>query len=311
MKAGIGAVAAVVAAIVLATAGYFWLGFYDVAADEPHWRVTENFLETARERSIERRSSGIAVPALDDEAMVRTGAGNYDSMCADCHLRPGEDGSALKDGLNPRPPDLTRRARDPKETFWAVRHGIKMTGMPAWGGHMDDQAIWQIVAFTQRLPELSAEEYRSLVAASGGHSHGGPKGGGHAEHQDAAADGPAAVVDRFHAALAKGDFATVEALLDPEVLVLESGGAERSAAEYLAHHAKADADFLRGARQQRTRRSARVEGGLAWIGSEGTLSKTHDGKALELVTSETMVLKKGEEGWKVVHIHWSSRARKN
>src|SRR5262245_37221628 len=314
------------AGVVIGAAAYQLCGGYDVAADTPHWRLTESLLHSTRQRSSERRPSKATAPKTDAEADVRPAAGNYDAMGANCRLRPGESDSELRKGMNPRPPNLTGHAEDPQEAFWVVRHGIKMSGMPAWGGHMDEKATWQVVAFLQRLPDLSPDEYHELVEASGGHHHGGPEAAAPGDEQEAGevhvhadgskhvhhhADGdPAAVVDRFYAALSKGDLATVKSLLDPQALVLESGGAEHSAAEYLGGHAKDDAAFLKGARQQVARRTARVDGNLAWVGSEGTLSATHDGKPIVLATSETMVLMKAGDDWKIVHIHWSSRTRK-
>lgn len=111
------------------------------------------------------------------------------------------------------------------------------------------------------------------------------------------AEAAAAAVDRFSAALSAGDFDEVRALLDPDVIILESGGAEHSAAEYLGGHAKADAEFLKGAQHILKRRVGRASDGLAWIASES-----------EPASTETMVLRSGEDGWKIVHIHWSSRA---
>lgn len=166
------------AGAVLTVAGfvaYLASGGYDVAADVPHWPITERVLDSARERAIEKRSADIAVADLGDEALIRAGAGNYDAMCALCHRRPGVAETELSAGLRPAPPDLTRPpADDPAEAFWTIKHGIRMTGMPAWGGHMDDQAIWGVVAFLRRLPAMTQEEYRALVEASGGHSHGAP-----------------------------------------------------------------------------------------------------------------------------------------
>ena len=143
----------------------------------------------------------------------------------------------------------------------------------------------------------------------------------HAHHPQAKAATPAsdipaeaqvavAVVDRCGKALAAGDFKTVEALLDADVLILESGGAERSRAEYLGHHAISDAQFLKGAHSQLTRRRARLSGELAWVGSESELHTTKDGKALTLLSTETMVLKKTGSDWRIVHIHWSSRPKR-
>ena len=127
---------------------------------------------------------------------------------------------------------------------------------------------------------------------------------------DAATAPVTAVVDRFSAALQKGDLATVESLLAADVLVLEGGGAERSRAEYMEHHAGHDAEFLKSAHVQRGTRTARVHGDMAWVGTESEIHATADGKPVTLLSSETMVLHKTAEGWRIVHIHWSSRSKK-
>jgi mono/diheme cytochrome c family protein len=57
--------------------------------------------------------------------------------------------------------------------FWTLKHGIKMTGMPAWSDHSDEE-LWATVAFLQKLPAMNDQEYASLVMASmarGGHHH--------------------------------------------------------------------------------------------------------------------------------------------
>jgi ketosteroid isomerase-like protein len=117
----------------------------------------------------------------------------------------------------------------------------------------------------------------------------------------------AAVVDRFFSALAGGDLGGAAAQLDPDVIVLESGGAEHGAAEYLGHHAREDAEFLKGARHSLLRRTARAAGGLAWVASESELSVEREGKPLTIASTETMVLRATDAGWKIVQIHWSSR----
>lgn len=154
------------------TGAFIWSGAYNIAADEPHWSSTERMMETVRDRSIAARAPDVVVPALDDESLIRKGAGNYDAMCAGCHLEPGEDHTELSVGLYPAPPNLGRdRIDDPAEAFWVIKHGIKMSGMPAWGKSMDDDSIWGMVAFLQQLPEMSADQYHELVEASEGHTH--------------------------------------------------------------------------------------------------------------------------------------------
>ncbi len=119
-----------------------------------------------------------------------------------------------------------------------------------------------------------------------------------------------AVVERFGKALASGDMKTVEALLDRDVLILETGGAERSRAEYMGHHAISDAKFLKGTHHQLKRRTARSTGDMAWIASESELHASKDGKPMTLLSTESMVLRKAGADWRIVHIHWSSRPKK-
>ena len=119
------------------------------------------------------------------------------------------------------------------------------------------------------------------------------------------------VVERFGQSLAAGDMKTVEALLSADVLILETGGAESSRGEYLSHHAISDAKFLKGTHSQLKRRTARIEGDLVWVGSESELHASKDGKPVTLLSTETMVLKNTPAGWRIVHIHWSSRPKKS
>lgn len=162
--AGVGAVA---------IAGVVWSGVYNVAADDLHTRPVHALLQTVRERSIRARSSRLEVPALADEARITQGAGNYNAMCMGCHLAPGMADTEMSKGLNPSPPNLTKATVDAAAAFWVIKHGIKASGMPAWGKSMEDQYIWNMVAFLQQLPKMTPEEYEATVARSGGHSHGG------------------------------------------------------------------------------------------------------------------------------------------
>lgn len=174
----IAAVAAGLLAAAAATAMYS--GVYNVAADAPHTAAVYALLETARTRSVSRRAAELAVPSgLDDEARILQGAGNYAAMCAGCHLSPGAEPTELSRGLYPAPPNLSLKAVALGESFWVIKHGIKASGMPAWGQSMGDEYIWNMAAFVQRLPTLDAARYQALVAGSDGHAHGGGETAGH------------------------------------------------------------------------------------------------------------------------------------
>jgi mono/diheme cytochrome c family protein len=163
--------ALVVLASVIAV-GFLWSGLYDVGADDPHLAPVHAALQTLRERSIAARADDLEVPDLSDLALIRQGAGNYAAMCTGCHLAPGESPTELSRGLYPSPPEFARGGlATPARQFWVIKHGIKASGMPAWGKSMDDRAIWGLVAFVQRLPRLDAAAYHALVESSEGHSH--------------------------------------------------------------------------------------------------------------------------------------------
>lgn len=174
------AIAVVAVVAIGGGAALVYSGAYNVAADDPHTRPVHSLLETARERSIVARARKLQVPAdLADPARVRQGAGNYNAMCMGCHLSPGVGPTELSKGLYPSPPDLTRTSVSPDVAFWVIKHGIKASGMPAWGKSMEDDYIWNMAAFLQQLPKLDSSQYAALVESSGGHSHGGGETGSH------------------------------------------------------------------------------------------------------------------------------------
>ncbi|HEX9462755.1 MAG TPA: cytochrome c [Alphaproteobacteria bacterium] len=158
---------------------FVYSGLYDVAATAPHWAVTYRLMETVRVRSIKVHASGIQSPAgLDDEAKLLMGTDHFAAHCAVCHGAPGVPKGDIAHGLYPAPPDLAGAAKayTPAELFWILKNGIKMTGMPAWNDHSDDE-LWATVAFLERLPTMTDADYAKLIMANimhgGGHQHGG------------------------------------------------------------------------------------------------------------------------------------------
>jgi ketosteroid isomerase-like protein len=116
------------------------------------------------------------------------------------------------------------------------------------------------------------------------------------------------VVDAFHTALEHGDTEGALALLADDVLIFESGDAERSRAEYAEHHLAADAAFSAAVPSIRSRRVARADGDGAWVASESRTTGAFNGRPVDSLTVETMVLRRAADGWRITHIHWSSHA---
>ena len=106
-----------------------------------------------------------------------------------------------------------------------------------------------------------------------------------------------ATADRFHAALASGDRATVEALLTPDAVILEGGQAE-ARAEYLGSHFARDAVFLADAQPEPLFRRTTVAGDAAWVASTQ--------RVRDATMAELLVMKRTPDGWRVAAVHWSS-----
>ena len=120
---------------------------------------------------------------------------------------------------------------------------------------------------------------------------------------------PQDTVAAFHAVLSSGNRDAALALLDPEVLIFESGGAELSRDEYASHHLSSDMEFSGAtARTIVDQRSGGVDD-VAWVLTRTETSGSIRDKTINARGVETMLLRRTAHGWRIVHIHWSSRSR--
>ena len=167
-------------------AGVIYSGAYNVAATSEHWPITRWALQTTVHRSVARQAADIDAPQLGSEAQLLAGAANFDAMCSGCHAPPGGRQSVAARGMYPRPPELTHAAEEKSasEIFWVIKHGIKASGMPAWGASHGDEELWAMTAFVEQLPDMSTADYRQMLqtAKARGIGHGAP--GHHDESGD-------------------------------------------------------------------------------------------------------------------------------
>lgn len=117
----------------------------------------------------------------------------------------------------------------------------------------------------------------------------------------------AAVVERYHRALAQGDSAAALGLLAEDAVIVESGGIE-SRQEYRSHHLPADIAFVRAVKGTRSPVRVNVRGDVAWATATSTTRGNYRGKAVNSSGAELMVLTRTGDGWKIHAIHWSSRS---
>ena len=118
--------------------------------------------------SVAGRAEYVESPALT-EAMVASGAKRYKAMCAHCHGGPGVEKSEWAKGMLPQPPHLPEVASKWKanEVYWLVKHGVRMSGMPAFGPTHSDDQLWEIAAFVKRLPGMTQGTYAGFGNSSG------------------------------------------------------------------------------------------------------------------------------------------------
>lgn len=121
---------------------------------------------------------------------------------------------------------------------------------------------------------------------------------------------PEDVVKSFHAALEHGDRDAALMQLSENVRIFEQGWVEQSRAEYASHHLDSDIGFAKVVKSDVSNVDVSIDGALAVVMSQSTTKGTYDGKPVDNVGLETMVLRKTGDVWKIVHIHWSSRKAK-
>jgi mono/diheme cytochrome c family protein len=156
-------IAAALAAGVIGAGLFIESGFYNIGADDHHTKVVLAIIEQLRERSIGARTRTMDLGYVEDPVRIAAGAEHYAALCVGCHLAPGVTKSDIRPGLYPHPPNLAQEdLRDGRRAFWIVKHGIKMSAMPAWGKTLDDAAIWDVVSFLRKMPAMTPATYQEI-----------------------------------------------------------------------------------------------------------------------------------------------------
>jgi mono/diheme cytochrome c family protein len=122
---------------------------------------------TLRSWAIPGEARRATSPVAASPEALSAGLAHFADHCASCHANDGSGATAVGRSLYPRAPDLrkpaTQRLTD-GELFHIIEHGVRLTGMPAWGGPDTADGSWQLVHFIRRLPVLSAEELARMEA---------------------------------------------------------------------------------------------------------------------------------------------------
>jgi mono/diheme cytochrome c family protein len=154
----------------IAAAVFFFGGYFNIAATQQDPGIVVWAIEHVREASIDRHATDAPPANLGDASVLQAGAKAFATVgCVNCHGGPGATWAKFSEGLNPSPPDLKDvvGGLEPRELFWVVKNGIKMTGMPSFGAAgVPDAQIWQIVAFLKKLPTVSDTDFKTWTTSS-------------------------------------------------------------------------------------------------------------------------------------------------
>lgn len=115
----------------------------------------------------------------------------------------------------------------------------------------------------------------------------------------------AKVVSQFHKALVNHDVKLANALLSKDVLIYESGNAERSSVEYVSGHMLADMKYLSSIRTELIEHQVKIHGDIAISTSRSKHMTQGENSVKERIALETIVLERIDGTWLITHIHWS------
>lgn len=134
------------------------------ASDEPS-RVEAFLARRMRSWAVPVQYRNRRNPLPADSSTRKRGMAHWADHCASCHANDGSGKTVIGLHLYPRAPDMraatTQRQTD-GELFHIIQNGLRLTGMPAWGGGDDDEETWSLVTFIRYLPALSADEVRDM-----------------------------------------------------------------------------------------------------------------------------------------------------
>lgn len=139
-------------------------GTINMGATSKPGKIERALAPWAVDKSRERRAPHQSDP-YTNAAAIATGLDHYRENCVMCHGAPDVNPGEAAMGLNPSAPELQSpdtQAMSDGELFWTIKHGVRMTGMPAFAPTHSDKQIWKIVAFVRHLPDLTTNEKAML-----------------------------------------------------------------------------------------------------------------------------------------------------
>jgi len=156
-----------VVAVTSIAAGVFLSGAHGFSAREPPSPLERWAARRARQFALPAGARKRPNPVPGSADVLAEARAHWADHCAACHANNGSGDVEMGKHLYPPAPDMrlqeTQRMSD-GELFFIIQNGIRLTGMPAWGGgsQHDEQDSWKLVHFIRHLPQLTAAEEREM-----------------------------------------------------------------------------------------------------------------------------------------------------
>lgn len=151
----------------LAVFGYFATGYAPVATAAKAIPFERLLASSALHARVSREMPK-TVPIASDESSYSAGVEIYRQDCAVCHGLPGEEPTAIARGMFPHPPHLFRGKGvtddEPGETYWKIKNGIRLTGMPGFAKSLSETQMWQVSLLLANADKLPDSVQQSLAA---------------------------------------------------------------------------------------------------------------------------------------------------
>ncbi len=151
----------------LAVAAVGWLAVAGISARPAPSRLETRLARAARHLLVPGRAQAATNPLPTSVEVLASARLHFADHCASCHGNDGRGDTQLGRNLYPRAPDMmlpaTQELSD-GELFWIIENGVRLTGMPAWGGPGpdDDVETWELIHFIRHLTVLTAEEIEEM-----------------------------------------------------------------------------------------------------------------------------------------------------
>lgn len=168
----------VIGVILVVVAELLWvrLGFVNPRADIPVSHFEMSMAMPALDAAVDRRAPKLTNPVQPTDDNLIAGMKLYQTNCASCHGDTQQPDSMFAEALYPRAPQFMKDSPDMPENqnFYIIEHGVRLSGMPAWGKILSEQQAWQLTAFLShmdKLPPDIAAQWKTLAEPNADQGH--------------------------------------------------------------------------------------------------------------------------------------------